>query len=767
MNNNNFIGATHIDNIKITSNILEQHILINSINNSNYTSNASNILDTNSSNYTNVLRYDVNKWIGETSEQIPLIPGLYTTNTYITNSNIGGYIKFWTKDSEKVYTRINQNGKLQLYHDLDITKPNLSTKWYEVEDILMDYLFNMVILNAGAVATGVKFDIIDGQLQTQQGQILTLYDAIILLNVEVTQHDELIDYLYTELDFARYQYFNGLPDASTLVNAISQNIQQVSRVSSYIQNLFTTGVLIGAIGGAIGLIISNEREASRLHQLYNFINDPKSEARYLNSSDKTNLINQVNSSFSNNVFSYNSNLSNLGILNGFINSNIKTQQYISSLKSDTLDLNTGNITNINGISANEFIANGKIKQNGILLDNTYLTSNHLYNLTYNYTSERQYPSKLYTTSSVEDTVSLLGKSVYRQILYLDNSTTAYGNGFYEIYSSSTFNNGITNKDKLFNYNTSETTTSPRWAISLYQSGTGNYIGNNGIDGTYYGDWIIIKLAQPIMLTRYRIYQRSDFLTKAPSEWKVYGSNDGITFIQITEAHQLTRLTTYTGGFYEKTLAATFTTQYQYIGFVFNKLLSISGQTDLSFSELQIFGKEIISNNIVSNIYTTSNAVKGIVEFDMPIVCKHKAFYLSTSTVIYPDAGATPYYKYDLDLRNWTTTGYIQIGQGSNDPYRIFRIRCFFGSSYFNVRNFGMPDVLHYEIYMSNKAAAAGGGTTAGLNIYAIGVPESTSLNAILPNNIFLLRNDFNNFNYITIVTRQAADVRCIIEDLIS
>ena len=70
---------------------------------------------------------------------------------------------------------------IQIYHDYEIARPNLNTKWYQVEDILMDYLFNMVIINAGAVASGVKFDIIDGKLATQEGQILTLYDAIIYL----------------------------------------------------------------------------------------------------------------------------------------------------------------------------------------------------------------------------------------------------------------------------------------------------------------------------------------------------------------------------------------------------------------------------------------------------------------------------------------------------------------------------------------------------------------------------------------------------------
>ena len=39
-NNNGWIGSTHIDNIKLTSNILEQHIILGDINSSNYTSNA-------------------------------------------------------------------------------------------------------------------------------------------------------------------------------------------------------------------------------------------------------------------------------------------------------------------------------------------------------------------------------------------------------------------------------------------------------------------------------------------------------------------------------------------------------------------------------------------------------------------------------------------------------------------------------------------------------------------------------------------------------
>ncbi len=73
-------------------------------------------------------------------------------------------------------------------------------------------------------------------------------------------------------------------------------------------------------------------------------------------------------------------------------------------------------------------------------------------------------------------------------------------------------------------------------------------------------------------------------TKAPAEFQVHGSSVGITFSEIVEAGQTTRLTAYTVGYYEKTLASTFDTQYQYFGFVFNEPMSKSETIDLSFSD---------------------------------------------------------------------------------------------------------------------------------------------------------------------------------------
>lgn len=465
-------------------------------------------------------------------------------------------------------------------------------------------------------------------------------------------------------------------------------------------------------------------------------------------------LNQTNIS---NIFVASNLLSNININHGFLNSNITNQQYLSNLKCDNLNLNTGNINNINGISTNELIASGKIKQNNILLDNIYLNSNHIYNLSFNYTAEREYPPKAFTSVSREESVSLLGNLVYREILFLNDS------GFYEVFSSSTFDIN-TQKSKLFNYILADTINA-RFSINLYNSGTGNYQGSSYIKNDYYGDWIIIKTPQPILLTKFRFYT-GDTTTRCPAEWKCYGSSDGIIFNEISEGSQSTRLVfgNYSLGYYEKTIAPTFTTLYNYFGFVVNKIVSVSGNTDLCFGELRLWGKEILSNSIVSNIYTTSNAVKSIVLNDMPNISKQFGFYISITTPIV--INNTTYYKYDIDLRQYTKLGVIQIGSGSGDTFRTFKIRVFLGTLYFSYIINELPNVCYYDVFMSYKNNASPPNGVAGLNACAIGYPHNPLLQTIMPNNLFVIKNGAGDINYITCVSTNPLDCRVIISDLL-
>jgi hypothetical protein len=109
-NNNNFIGITHFDSTKITSNfilytsnVLEGHITNTSNILEQHITNTSNILEGHISNaknfninYTDDLRTDVNKWINEEIEH-QVLPPVDITHTYIYNSNLLGEIRFTTK----------------------------------------------------------------------------------------------------------------------------------------------------------------------------------------------------------------------------------------------------------------------------------------------------------------------------------------------------------------------------------------------------------------------------------------------------------------------------------------------------------------------------------------------------------------------------------------------------------------------------------------------------------------------------------------------
>ena len=777
INNNNFIGSTHNDYYKITSNfilttsnILEEHL-----------SNTSNILDIKASNFTTITsnlilnRYD--KLISEKNEEI-IFPPTTLKHTYITNSNIGGEIRFYTENTKyypvinpfevpEYRTKIDLDGKLKIYYTYDpLISLTFGNGWIDIANSIVN--LNSSDANFVITITGIQAEISNNYNLLQQQIIALIFAQEEFTIVTDFQRDQIYNRVMQQADFVRTQQTSMPLALASIREATLTGLPQYIRnginiATGIITNNPLTTSFLGATGAVFYFLANKIYEQEYKNRSLGLLYSNVSNMIGITETKRNELFSNIGDEKIRSLINITSNEYNINLIQGFINSNITTQQYISNLKCDNLYLNNGNVSGINYVNVNNIVADGRIKENNKFLDTTYLTSNHIYNLAYNYTTERQYPPKAYDTTSVEDTVSLLGKLVYHQILYLDSNSITHGSGFYEIYSSSTYDNGITNKDKLFNFNYADTINA-RWGISLYNSGTGNYQGDNSIDGSYYGDWIIIKLPQSIMLTKFRFYTGGT-TTRSPAEWKCYGSNDGITFIEITEGSQSSRLTTgnYSSGYYEKSLNPSFTTLYKYIGFTIGKIVSISGNTDLCFGEIQLYGKEILSNTIVSNIYATSNAVKNIILYDTNEVCKHFAFYILINTPIV--INNTTYYKYDIDLRQYTKKGYIQIGGGSNDPYRVFKIRAFYGTSYFGTLIGGLPDVVYADVFMSYKAAGTELGQ-AGLNICSIGNISNPTLTSVPPNNLFFMRNGTNSIDYITVVSKSAADVRVIIEDLL-
>ena len=827
MNNNNintcgWIGITHLDNIKFTSNILgqhiyinsinnsnytsnasnilEQHIYTNSINNSNYTSNASNILNTNSSNFTNALRYDVNKWINEEYETSSTTPPITLTHTYIYSSNLLGEIRFFNTKAKANFpleyipgtpnyrVKIDVDGKLKLYY---VYNPIINAVWFsgwiDPANIIVGLIADST--NQGVLITGLEsqiagviedINVIIPEIAVIQAQIADIEAQITAGNLTnnpssvVEEGERISQFGSPASSIQEAQATQELQNInSTVVQSSRQhNITRIGQMGVQINQMIVQNPITSfAVGfGSTGIaIVYGIYQNLSIDNFLNRIVERNINSNIYLSLDKKRELLELNSNVlvASNLVDMATNFYKLGLVQGFLNSNIQTQQYIPNLKVDTLSLNSGNITAVNTINVNTINISGKVKQFGNYLDDTYLKPEDLYNLSYNYTTERRYPPKAYNTSTTEKTVNLLNTLVYNQTLFLDNIGITYGDGQYEIYSSSTYDNGITNKDKLFDFDNTQTINTPRWAINQYESGTGDYQGNSTIDGVDYGDFIIIKLPLPFLLTRFRFYKNTSFPQLAPSLWKCFGSSDGIEWFEIFQAHNFTRLTeaNYNFGYYEKTLANTFTTLFNYIGFSFNSLTGTSGATSLNFSELQLFGKEQLSYNIDSYIYTTPEAVKVVVRDQMADVPKRRGFIVSIpNTATYYDATTNiTYYKYDLDLRLYLTQ---QIIPNTTDPYRSFKFACWYTPSYFGSYINSQPYVISYTIFMSNKAnAILGQPDTAGLNIYAVGFPENVRLANILPNNIMLLKNANNNFNYLTIVSRIApCDINCIIED---
>jgi hypothetical protein len=209
----------------------------------------------------------------------------------------------------------------------------------------------------------------------------------------------------------------------------------------------------------------------------------------------------------------------------------------------------------------------------------------------------------------------------------DNTISTYT---YEIYTSSQ----ITDKYLLFNYEKNNFTHNCSWNTNNYETlsvfSTSSFDQNfrnntiftsiiNGGTTIYLGDFIIMKSPIPITLTRFRFYISNLYKSSAPGLWKCYGSNDCAEWTEIINAsYKITTVksqlvpTDYldtgynnTNSYYEQLCDNKL--EFNYIGFVFNKLVYIPPNTiakrTLRLSRIEIFGKETITP-----IYVTSNVL---------------------------------------------------------------------------------------------------------------------------------------------------------------
>lgn len=283
-----------------------------------------------------------------------------------------------------------------------------------------------------------------------------------------------------------------------------------------------------------------------------------------------------------------------------------------------------------------------------------------------FTEERVYPPKLYNsftsaTTSTGEIVNINPSTYYKETITLNTTGITYGSGTYDIYTSTTL--GGNRFQFLFNKIYLDTSNTPHWAANQFNSLTSyynypsvsNYIVNN-----FFGDWVVLKLPSPILLSRFRFYSRTNLVGRAPSLWYCHASNDGINWVEIKEASNNSvpaalKENDYSNGYYEKLLNTSSTTTYRYIAFTFNKLVS-TGHNLLNFNEIELFGKEEIflltderqyppkAFNSFTNEITASGEILNVV----PLNYIKETITLNTDNIKYGDG---TYMIYSSATRN--------------------------------------------------------------------------------------------------------------------
>jgi len=188
----------------------------------------------------------------------------------------------------------------------------------------------------------------------------------------------------------------------------------------------------------------------------------------------------------------------------------------------------------------------------------------------NYSVERMYPPVRNFTAA---TTAVSGQT--------------YGNGTYVVSYSSTYGSGY---DPFKCFNTSDGV-GGHWLENRYTAGVFN--STSFIVEGYLGDWLKIQLPVAIKLTRFEFKIRPDFLVRAPKNFKIYGSNDNITWVELVNK---TDAVYNASSIYEQTTPE-ITNTYTYYGLVVNKIFTGTNDNTLNFDEWYIYGQEVLPSSL--------------------------------------------------------------------------------------------------------------------------------------------------------------------------
>jgi len=513
----------------------------------------------------------------------------------------------------------------------------------------------------------------------------------------------------------------------------------------------------------------------------------------------------INKSAPNNTININS-LGNIGIgkineneiykidIDGAINANsIYYNNELLLNNNDIVNLINTNLTpyitstNAAALYATPTYVNTTVNTNISYLENTitrFLTKDS--NI---YTTQQRYPINTWTTSNINYTPttynSIYGvKEVISETVIENNSSIVYT---YEIYSSST--SGITDKNALFLYNSFLITNNTGWGVGNYDSNNNSIFNINSSNVTaamkssdffnigpsvagkaYYGDFIIFKFNDPIILSKIIFYIVTKNINNAPGHWICYASTDAINWNYIINASsqfdsQLTRnsykIFNNVLSYYEQ-IINNFNTPYLYYGFVFNKLIltiynaelgTIPGST-LQMNKIELYGRTIVQSIYVTNdnLTTTLNNYSTIDQLNQkmnknititpPLLFNENTQTLSYDVAILTDASSDTYRLSNLIvtyIQDQTSTWKID-NDNANNIYYSFTGCIGIGSTLVNKTN--ISD-LKLDVYGRIKTSNLTVVSTVNANNF---IGNGSAITNINYNNIATNKPDLKNLN---------------------
>ncbi|NBP59661.1 MAG: hypothetical protein EBU53_00890 [Proteobacteria bacterium] len=322
-----YIGATGThtisDYIDYTSNILNDKI-----NNIDFTTINSNI--TNLSNQT----YHINS-----NNPMALVKSITYSgipHTYIINSNINGEIRFNTYFSytatddpiNNYAVKIDNFGKLYVYHKYNILQPTFPAGWYDLEGEVLG-------LKADGINTDAQLSALEVFQYNATNQITALQALTGVQQVEIVNLQEQVEMLGFVSGNEMY-LIQGAQNFETLRGAFARFSQLISL--NYKDRLLQATTV--GIGLGIPIILSSATDYMNREYYYRLAsNFSNAYLPSLTTEQRRILYSCNDDGYNSNTSNYNYYTCNLGIIQGFINSNITNQQFIPNLNTNEIKFN--------------------------------------------------------------------------------------------------------------------------------------------------------------------------------------------------------------------------------------------------------------------------------------------------------------------------------------------------------------------------------------------------------------------------------------------